>query len=602
MLYVIPDAALIGASFFVSTRNSIETLIIADNVQVIITGGYASKDDGGEGFYYRVNAEPTNPGKVQSSDGAWWQYKPIGDGANPNAFGAVGDGLTNDFQAFSDCIEYINDVGGGIECRGADYTYYINTLDFEFPLIENDGAFINGNSSSLVFGKRSGLDWPTTVFKTVFYFSGCNSPTIRNFANIDLGGFQHFLVLFDQCDNWSVEDIYCENSSADNQSGAVGAVRSNNGNVSLNGFVNLGFGCYMGHTIANYEEYSPNIHDNYFANLAADTVNGLCHNLIFDNNICDTYFATAVAGSKVDNTYSTNASIRNNTFINYVAHGVQTDVVGNDGTADDIFINNLIVQNNLFLPGADSGPTATAVQCLYCTNAKISGNSGLNCVIGLLFGGVENATGNNNDFINTDGTGSKGIIMSQADVTSFIVNNHVFIKDNVLSGFDVDVNAAGIDLIEGSFIFVENNTCISCTTGIRNAANDLTSSVINKNTLTDNTNDIVLTSTDVAGILDNSYNSGGASITPIVFADGDTTPGVGAYGFYQFANTGATNVTGFDNMVNNQIITVWSTNANTTLIHGAPLRTPGGLNINLAANTFTRIIQLNNTQYILDYN
>jgi hypothetical protein len=63
-----------------------------------------------------------------------------------------------------------------------------------------------------------------------------------------------------------------------------------------------------------------------------------------------------------------------------------------------------------------------------------------------------------------------------------------------------------------------------------------------------------------------------------VFTDADTTPSVGKTDEFTASNTGATNITTFDDGIENQTITILFTNGNTTLVNGATLKLAGAAN------------------------
>lgn len=84
--------------------------IPADIVSVNVTGYYES-GDGGNALYKRVDTEPSHDGKIQSADGAWWEI--TGNKLDVRAFGAVGDGVADDFLPIKATFDYINSIGGG---------------------------------------------------------------------------------------------------------------------------------------------------------------------------------------------------------------------------------------------------------------------------------------------------------------------------------------------------------------------------------------------------------------------------------------------------------------------------------------------------------
>lgn len=62
------------------------------------TAGYYTEGDGGGALYKRSETEPTHSGKIQSTDGAWWELAPDIT-INTAVFGARRDGVTDDRQA-----------------------------------------------------------------------------------------------------------------------------------------------------------------------------------------------------------------------------------------------------------------------------------------------------------------------------------------------------------------------------------------------------------------------------------------------------------------------------------------------------------------------
>ena len=117
--------------------------------QIIETKGYAVPGDGGGGRYKDVSSEPSHNGKVQSSDGQWWELVPDASGACVGQFGAVGDGVTDDASAISDALEFVS--SGGV-LRFDAKTYKINSAISQVfdngakVRIYGDGAKIDGTA------------------------------------------------------------------------------------------------------------------------------------------------------------------------------------------------------------------------------------------------------------------------------------------------------------------------------------------------------------------------------------------------------------------------------------------------------------------------
>ena len=66
---------------------------------------------------------------------------------------------------------------------------------------------------------------------------------------------------------------------------------------------------------------------------------------------------------------------------------------------------------------------------------------------------------------------------------------------------------------------------------------------------------------------------------PATAADGDTTPSINACARLILANTGATNVTGFDDFLPGQEVELYFSTANTTLVHSSTLFLKGATNV-----------------------
>ena len=67
---------------------------------------------------------------------------------------------------------------------------------------------------------------------------------------------------------------------------------------------------------------------------------------------------------------------------------------------------------------------------------------------------------------------------------------------------------------------------------------------------------------------------------PVTFTDLDTTPSLAMGNDFVASNTGATNITQFDNMKRGESYRIRFTNSNTTLVDGVNLICPGSANLN----------------------
>lgn len=108
------DGLAAGTTRELPARSDVPGTTVGTSVTHIRTVGYAVPGDGGGAFYRRVTSEPAHNLKVQSADGAWWEFEPDSHGyVNIRQAGAVGDDTTDDSQAILDALDFadLNTVG-----------------------------------------------------------------------------------------------------------------------------------------------------------------------------------------------------------------------------------------------------------------------------------------------------------------------------------------------------------------------------------------------------------------------------------------------------------------------------------------------------------
>lgn len=96
-----------GQLVLFSTRAAAIAATIAGGVTELRTSGYAAADDGGGATFIKVGSQPSHPGKLQSTDGAWWEMVFQDGSVNVKQFGAKGDNTTDDWQAFADAQTFL---------------------------------------------------------------------------------------------------------------------------------------------------------------------------------------------------------------------------------------------------------------------------------------------------------------------------------------------------------------------------------------------------------------------------------------------------------------------------------------------------------------
>jgi hypothetical protein len=93
-------------------------------------------------------------------------------------------------------------------------------------------------------------------------------------------------------------------------------------------------------------------------------------------------------------------------------------------------------------------------------------------------------------------------------------------------------------------------------------------------------------------------DSGAAPVTSSTFTSGDTTPSVLGGSYFQTLNLIATSITTFDNGVNLQYFELYIGDDLTTLIHGATLDMPGGIDQTFATGDFIACRKIGTVWYM----
>lgn len=113
--------------------------------------GYYTIGDGGNGTYRRVVSQPTDTGKFQSADGSWWHL--VSNTVTPEMFGCHGDGTTDDYTNFQNCLTFVGVRNGGVVNLTVNKNYRVvvtsGATDGGFPI--QPDTVINFNGSTISF-------------------------------------------------------------------------------------------------------------------------------------------------------------------------------------------------------------------------------------------------------------------------------------------------------------------------------------------------------------------------------------------------------------------------------------------------------------------
>ncbi|GLS34417.1 hypothetical protein GCM10010869_00050 [Mesorhizobium tianshanense] len=218
---------------FYSSKAGMTGLTVPVGITALRVNGYAAAGDGGAAIYKRVASQPAHPGKFQSADGAWWEIT-LSDVIPVKAFGAKGDGVTDDAEAIRDAlsygyfvkrIAYTDGTTGGIAVDSVPVTfwgpgkYVVNSqinLPSSFDLV-GQNAIISGS------GVTGSSDW-------VLY---CRQPYYCRIRGLQILGGYNGLWLDDADDYFA---LYMDDFQFSGQTGtALQALSTtNNAEIRLN--------------------------------------------------------------------------------------------------------------------------------------------------------------------------------------------------------------------------------------------------------------------------------------------------------------------------------------------------------------------------------
>jgi hypothetical protein len=148
------------------------------------TNGYATAGDGGGVLLKKVGSAPAHEGKVQSLDGAWWEYV-AGETANVLSFGASPGGVVDSSTAVNNTIAFAASTSVRPRVRFPAGTYLLNTtITIRSNMIfEGDGV-----GSSIL---RPGMTDATGCIKV---YSGSSFFAIRDLSIITTMNFANFVT------------------------------------------------------------------------------------------------------------------------------------------------------------------------------------------------------------------------------------------------------------------------------------------------------------------------------------------------------------------------------------------------------------------------
>jgi|GEM_PF-4298260 len=147
------DAVSQGNVPIYATVVGMPALEIPAGINAIRVNGYYAAGDGGGALYVKVDDEPAHGGKFQTADGAWWEISEMN--LDPRQFGAKGDGVADDSNAFSAMDASFK--GHVVDLKGRKY---------RVSSLPTGNRYINGTLSIDGSGQQGGtIDFPMLALK-----------------------------------------------------------------------------------------------------------------------------------------------------------------------------------------------------------------------------------------------------------------------------------------------------------------------------------------------------------------------------------------------------------------------------------------------------
>lgn len=287
----------------------------------------------------------------------------VPDVVRPEDFGAAGDGRRDDSRALATALTAASNGGVPLEL-GAGRIYAVGGRGWPgMRTVPGRGIIINGNGATLRLHAAPQQGLPVGNGKALIRVDGGTARI--DGLNVDLGGQEAAAIALDRCQ--------LEISGCNFSNGAAGSIKSYGlfatrceGTIADNGGSRLGHLFYIGHTDRGTHSSRLRITGNHGRDLVGDFIVGVVKDSLIQSNTCVGMFGGVVLSAyDREGSFCDNVTIVGNSFSNFRAHGVQTDVIG--GVVD----RRLTIADNVMTGG---GAGAAGIYLVRIDGFEVTGN------------------------------------------------------------------------------------------------------------------------------------------------------------------------------------------------------------------------------------
>jgi hypothetical protein len=506
-------------------------------------------------------------------------------GISPEAYGAVGDGVTDDAAAIQSAINAAALLKCPLVFTGGKI-YAVGSVGWVGLYLVSGHIDVYGNGSTLKVLVRPSQNIFVGGDRSLVRLTTCSGQRWRD-LKINLNNFDLSAIVSNGGSDIEVSGCECYGSTGGTSRVFFWAMTGTGLRASGNYCHGIDFAFKTGHTTSGYEFNQVRLVANRAESLNADfhACVGTDIRCAF-NDINGCYAGWALTGDDASATTCSDVVICFNTIRGFIGQGVQVDITRTGAT--DVRMTGINVQNNCF-----SSSTATAY-CAYIYGTDVfdvSGNwtdTGIQRFVSIF----DSTSGEVHDNI----LSSVAVIGASLDPTQGagdIVNVAVYDNKWVLGAAAEGVSVQTSTPHKADGVRLNDNRITGGSTGLVVFGTGHANLEIWNNTITGQSNYSARCDTQDADILNNIYDSDGSANFGAWTMPAPSTGVVNMIGrrVFKAAYVGATAASSFTNTVVGKQFQIWATNGNLTINNGTIIL-KGAVNVTLASGNIINFVKM----------